>query len=114
MPSSMKDVRDAIVSGQAKSADYANMPLPESMLAVTTHKDEISMFEGLASEEKDPRKSLHLDEVPLPEVGPNEALVAVMATSINFNTVWSAIFEPIPTFRFLRTSRQEKPVGSAS
>jgi crotonyl-CoA reductase len=109
MPGSMKEVRDAIMSGQAKSADYANMSLPESMLAVTTHKDEIRMFDGLASEEKDPRKSLHLDEVPLPEVGPNEALVAVMATSINFNTVWSAIFEPIPTFQFLERAAKRSP-----
>ena len=42
----------------------------------------IQMFEGLPSEKKDPRKSLHVDEIPLPEVGPNEALVAVMATSM--------------------------------
>jgi crotonyl-CoA reductase len=109
MPGSIKEVRDAIVSGQAKSADYANMPLPESMLAVTTHKDEIHMFDEMASADKDPRKSLHLDEVPLPEVGPNEALVAVMATSINFNTVWSAIFEPIPTFQFLERAAKKSP-----
>ena len=28
-------------------------------------------------------------------------VVAVMASSINYNTVWSAMFEPIPTFGFL-------------
>ncbi len=56
------------------------------------------MFEGLASEEKDPRKSLHVTDVPLPELAPDEAYVAIMASSINFNTVWSSIFEPVPTF----------------
>ena len=45
---------------------------------------------------------MHLDEVPLPELAPDEALIATMASSINFNTVWSAIFEPVPTFAFLR------------
>jgi crotonyl-CoA reductase len=35
-------------------------------------------------------------------VGPGEALVAVMASAINYNTVWTAIFEPLPTFGFLR------------
>ena len=45
MSGSMKEVRDAIVSGRAKSEDYANMPLPESMMAMTTHKDEITMFD---------------------------------------------------------------------
>ena len=29
-----------------------------------------NMFEGVATRDKDPRKSLHLDDVPLPELGP--------------------------------------------
>ncbi len=28
------------------------------------------MFEGLPTKEKDPRKSLHVEEVPTPELGP--------------------------------------------
>ena len=87
MSSEMNIVRDAILSGKTTAQDYAGLPLPQSMRAVTTHKDEMRMFDGRESEEKDPRRSLHLDEVAIPEVGPNEALVAVMASSINFNTV---------------------------
>jgi crotonyl-CoA reductase len=37
----------------------------------------------------------------MPELAPDEVLVAVMASSINYNTVWSAMFEPLPTFGFL-------------
>ena len=59
------------------------------------------MFEGMASKEKDPRKSLHVDDVALPELGPGEAFVAVMASAINYNTVWTSIFEPVSTFGFL-------------
>jgi crotonyl-CoA reductase len=81
------------------------------------------MFAGLASREKDPRKSLHLDDVPTPELAPGEALVAVMASAINYNTVWTSIFEPVPTFKFLQrygrlsplTKRHDQPyhvVGS--
>jgi crotonyl-CoA reductase len=44
---------------------------------------------------------LHLDEVATPELGPGEALIAVMASAINYNTVWTAIFEPTSTFNFL-------------
>ena len=33
MPGSMKDVRDAILSGQAAAKDYGALPLPESMAA---------------------------------------------------------------------------------
>ena len=105
----MNTLRDAILSGKAGPEDYVGLPLPESMLAIATHRDEVTMFEGLESHEKDPRRSLHLDEVPVPEVGPNEALVAVMASSINFNTVWSAIFEPVPTFQFLQRAAKRSP-----
>ena len=59
------------------------------------------MFEGLESSAKDPRQSLHVQEVPVPELAPDEAYVAVLASSINFNTVWTSIFEPLPTFGFL-------------
>jgi crotonyl-CoA reductase len=99
---SINEIRGAVLSGTATSQDYASLPLPDSYRAVTVHADEVGMFEGQTTWEKDPRKSLHLDEVPLPELGPGEALVAVMASAINYNTVWTSIFEPVPTFAFLR------------
>ena len=65
------------------------------------------MFEGVESWDKDPRASLHVDEVATPELAPDEVYIAVMASSINFNTVWTSIFEPLPTFGFLdRMGRQ--------
>lgn len=97
----MKDILDAIQSPDSTSADFAHIKLPESYRAVTVHKDEAEMFAGLASRDKDPRKSLHLDDVALPELGPGEALVAVMASSVNYNSVWTSIFEPVSTFGFL-------------
>jgi crotonyl-CoA reductase len=74
------------------------------------HADETGMFEGLATREKDPRESLHLDDVPVPELGPGEALVAVMASAVNYNTVWTSIFEPVPTFAFLRRYGRVSPL----
>jgi crotonyl-CoA reductase len=100
MSAEIKAIREAI-EARAGAAEIEGLALPETVRAVTTHKDEVEIFAGVASEEKDPRKSLHVDEVPLPELGPNEALVAVMASAINFNTVWTSIFEPLPTFVFL-------------
>ena len=67
---------------------------------------------GVASDDKDPRQSLHIDEVPLPELAPDEAYVAVMASSINFNTVWTSIFEPLPTFGFLNRLGKESVWGA--
>ncbi|MEU7497220.1 crotonyl-CoA carboxylase/reductase, partial [Streptomyces griseofuscus] len=88
----MKDILDAIQSKDATSADFAALPLPESYRAITVHKDETEMFAGLKTRDKDPRKSIHLDDVPVPELGPGEALVAVMASSVNYNSVWTSIF----------------------
>lgn len=95
----MDQIREAIVTGHG--AEVGGLPLPESYRGVTVHKDEAEMFAGMATQDKDPRQSLHIDSVPLPEPGPGEALVAVMASSINYNTVWTSIFEPVSTFGFL-------------
>ena len=70
------------------------------------------MFEGLESADKDPRKSLHVDDVATPELAPDEAYIAVMASSINFNTVWTSIFEPLPTFGFLDRLGKESAWGA--
>ena len=98
----MKQILDAILDPSSEPADFATMPLPEAYRAVTLHRDEEHMFDGLDTRERDPRKSLHLEEVPVPELGLGEALVAVMASSVNYNTVWSSIFSPMSTFAFLR------------
>ncbi len=97
----MQDIRDAILDGGTSAEEFANITIPDTYRAVTIHKDEQEMFAGMESRDKDPRRSLHLDEVPLVELAPGEALVAVMASAINYNTVWSSIFEPVSTFGFL-------------
>lgn len=51
--------------------------------------------------DRDVRETLKVGEVPMPELAPEEVLVAVMASALNYNTVWSARFEPIPGFVFL-------------
>jgi crotonyl-CoA reductase len=93
-------VSDSAAPGQL--TDLAGLEVPDSYRGVVVRADETSMFDGLSTRDKDPRKSLHLQEVPTPEVGPGEALIAVMASAINYNTVWTSIFEPVSTFDFLR------------
>jgi crotonyl-CoA reductase len=94
------DIRSAILAGEY--AAVADLPVPETYRGMVVRADETDMFEGLATRDKDPRKSLHLQEVPTPELGPGEAIVAVMASAINYNTVWTSIFEPVSTFEFLK------------
>lgn len=38
----------------------------------------------------------------MPPVGPDEVLVAVMASGLNYTTVWAALGWPVPTRRFLQ------------
>ncbi len=63
--------------------------LPDRMHAVVIRKDR----EGL------PEKSMQVEEVALPEVGPSEVLVLVMAAGINFNGVWAAQGRPLSVFK---------------
>ena len=111
MPGSIEQLKTLILEG-APGEDIAAVEPPESVRAVFTRKDEQDMFQGMDSAAKDPRKSLHVDEVPLPPLGPNECHIAVMASAINFNTVWTSIFEPVSTFAFLEKFGRESNLGA--
>ena len=106
----MQSILEAVQAG-ATGDELASIPLPESYRAAIVRREDAAMFEGVASADKDPRQSLHIGEVPLPEIAPDEAVVAVMASSINFNTVWTSIFEPIPTFGLLDRLGKESEWG---
>lgn len=118
----MRTIQEAILSG-ASGEELAALPIPSSYRAAYVRRSDVGMFEGIASADKNPSSSLHVDEVETPALAPDEVYLAVMASSINFNTVWSSIFEPLPTFAFLdrlaresewarRHARDEHVVGS--
>ena len=107
----MQQILQAILAG-AEAGELAALPLPESYRAAFVRREDTAMFDGLASADKDPTKSLHVDEVPTPELAPDEVYLAVMASSINFNTVWTSIFEPLPTFAFLDRLGKESEWGA--
>jgi crotonyl-CoA reductase len=112
MSTALADLLQTALSPDASAEDIANAPLPDSMRAAVVRKSEADMFEGVASADKDPRKSLHVDEVAIPPLGPNEVLIAPMASALNFNTVWTSIFEPMPTFGFLERFAREGEFGA--
>jgi crotonyl-CoA reductase len=99
----MDRIRALVNDGSSQAlAELTEVEVPDSYQGIVVRADEEGLFEGLETKDKDPRKSLHLQAVPTPEVGPGEALIAVMASAINYNTVWTSIFEPMSTFGFLR------------
>ncbi|WP_416974887.1 crotonyl-CoA carboxylase/reductase [Streptomyces sp. 4F14] len=95
----MDTLAEAVLAG-ASPRELERIAPPPEYLAAHLRAEDVDMFRGVA--DKDVRKSLRVGRVPMPELAPDEVLVAVMASAINYNTVWSAMFEPIPTFRFLR------------
>ena len=106
----MQEILDAIQS-DASGEDIANLAIPESYRAAHVLREEQAMWDGYESADKDPRETLHVDEVATPELAPDEVYLAVMASSINFNTVWTSIFEPLPTFAFLDRLGKESVWG---
>ena len=97
----MRHIVEAVLSEEASAGDFGSLPVPESYRGAVVLAAESDMFTGIATKDKDPAKALHIHHVPTPEIGPDEALIAVMASSINYNTVWTSLFEPLPTFDFL-------------
>ena len=97
---SIDAIKDAIEAG-AGGEELASIPLDDTYRAAHTLRAEQEMFAGVPSAEKDPRKSLHVGQVPVPELAPDEVVVAMMASAINYNTVWTSVFEPLSTFLFL-------------
>lgn len=102
----MDQILEAIESN-ASAEQFAKVSIPESYRGVCVLKEDADMFAGVPSAEKDPRKSLKIKEVAVPEIAPDECLVAMMASSINFNTVWSSVFEPVSTFGSLTKLARE-------
>ncbi|WP_055530857.1 crotonyl-CoA carboxylase/reductase [Streptomyces graminilatus] len=102
----MGSVTDAVLAG-ASPQDLERAVLPEEFTAAHLRVEDVDVFRGVV--DKDVRKTLRVGPVPMPEPAPDEVLIAVMASSINYNTVWSAIFEPLSTFRFLNAYGKQGP-----
>ncbi|HEY8304321.1 MAG TPA: crotonyl-CoA carboxylase/reductase [Solirubrobacteraceae bacterium] len=108
---SFAETHDSTSTLYDASSSGAEIPLgrelPSTYLAAHLAREDEGMF--AAGGDKDVRRSLRVGEVPMPELAPDEALVAVMASAINYNTVWSATFSPVSTFRFLeQLGRQDR------
>ncbi len=102
----MSDLVDAVLAG-ASGEELARIPLPDTYRAAYVRKKDAGMF---GDEPKpDINRSLHVGEVDFPELAPDEVIIAVMASAINYNTVWSAMFRPMSTFNFLeRFGREDR------
>jgi crotonyl-CoA reductase len=99
----------AAAEAGAPAGELLALKLPDAYRGVVVRREDAEALAGVPVAERDPAQTLHVDEVPVPELAPDEALVAVMASAINFNTVWSALFAPVPTFAFLERNGRRSP-----
>jgi crotonyl-CoA reductase len=106
MPSAIDAIRDAVLN-DASGEEIAALELPTEVRGALVRAEDAEMFGDLSEDDRDPRKALRVEPFPLPELAPDEAYVAVMASAINFNTVWTSIFRPLPTFGFLQRLGRE-------
>jgi crotonyl-CoA carboxylase/reductase len=52
----------------------------------------------------EPKDAFQIEQVPVPEIGPHDVLVYVMAAGVNYNNVWAALGIPVDVIK----SRQKK------
>jgi crotonyl-CoA carboxylase/reductase len=64
--------------------------LPETMAAWVIRQER----------EGEPRQAFELEEVEVPEPGPMEVVVRVMAAGVNFNNVWASLGLPVSVFGY--------------
>jgi crotonyl-CoA reductase len=93
----VSELVNAVLAG-ADADELLAAPPPSHHRAAYLRRADVEMF---GDSEPDVRRSLNVGEVPFPEPAPDEVVIAVMASAVNYNTVWSAMFRPVPTFRFL-------------
>ena len=112
----MQEILDAILSGRTPEHS-PGWPSPRPTGPSTVHKDEATCSRASRAATRTRASRCTSTTCPMPELGPGEALVAVMASAINYNTVWTSIFEPVSTFGFLerygRTSRARQAARPA-
>jgi crotonyl-CoA reductase len=77
--------------------------IPDRYRAAVVLAADQGAFAGVSPGQRDLHQTLHVTDVPTPEPAPGEVLIGVLASSINYNTVWTAMFDPVSTFHFLKT-----------
>src|SRR6476661_10914386 len=91
-------VSPAIVSRSQDLYELGDVPelghVPDKMLAQVIRAERFG----------EPRDAFKQEALPIPELGPRDVLVYVMAAGVNYNNVWAALGIPINVIK----ARQKK------
>jgi crotonyl-CoA carboxylase/reductase len=80
----------AIDLKQVSEVDVEPGELPKTMAAWVIRQER----------EGEPRDAFQVEEIEVPEPGPFEVVVRVMAAGVNYNNVWAALGKPVSVFRY--------------
>lgn len=89
--------------------NYLNRPIPAYMNAIVIRREDEKTLQKILEVNKRMDAAIHFQEVPVPEPSFGEVLIAVMAASLNYNTLWSLRHEPVSPFRYLGQFAQLEP-----
>ena len=100
----MQYVLDAI-DGGASSRELASLPVPESFRGVVVRRDAEAEFQGVPSADKDPRRTLGVEEVATPEAFARdpERVLRFLDTGGGWGDLL-AIAMSLPKARFLKAA----------
>ncbi|GAA2623664.1 crotonyl-CoA carboxylase/reductase [Streptomyces vastus] len=83
------DQRETVSSAQVREVPIGELPplgdVPQTMTASVVRQDRFG----------DPATAFRQETVPVPKIGPDEVLIAVMAAGVNYNNVWAARGYPV-------------------
>jgi crotonyl-CoA carboxylase/reductase len=80
----------AIDLQQVSAVDVEPGELPRTMAAWVIREDRFG----------EPRDAFQIEEIEVPEPGPFEVIVRVMAAGVNYNNVWAALGKPVSVMRY--------------
>ncbi|MGI8632608.1 MAG: crotonyl-CoA carboxylase/reductase [Solirubrobacterales bacterium] len=80
----------AVDTSQISEVDTEPGTLPDTMAAWVIREER----------EGEPRDAFQVEEIEVPEPGPFEVIVRVMAAGVNYNNVWAAQGKPVSVFKY--------------
>jgi crotonyl-CoA carboxylase/reductase len=80
----------AVDIAEVSKLDVEPGELPETMAAWVIRPER----------EGEPKDAFQVEEIEVPEPGPFEVIVRVMAAGVNFNNVWAALGKPVSVFNY--------------
>ncbi|PKV77061.1 crotonyl-CoA carboxylase/reductase [Streptomyces sp. TLI_146] len=100
----MDALAEAVIEG-APPGELERAAVPYEYTAAHLRKDEVEIFGDAA--DRDVRRSLRVGAVPMPELAPDEVLIATMASAVDHHTLAAATFAPRPSFAALEELGRE-------